>query len=60
MPSSVIREGSNPLFQPQASWSMTSKRAEDNLMVVRNLLEKPIDENTSKAEQKAQVNHDPD
>ena len=46
-------------LQGQASWSLVNKRAEDNLMIVRNLLERPIDENVAKTEQKAQVRNWP-
>ena len=42
-------------MQGQASWSLTSKRAEDNLLILRQLLETPINENVSKSEQKAKV-----
>ena len=43
------------LFLGQSSWSVTDQRSEDNLEMLRTLLERSLDHTSSKSEQKAQV-----
>ncbi len=39
----------------QSSWSTTDERSEENLQLLRSVLEEPIGEGSSRAEQKAQL-----
>jgi hypothetical protein len=43
------------IWQGQATWSVTNERSEENLLLLRHLLELPINDSASKSEQKSQV-----
>lgn len=45
----------HPIPKGQSSWSVTKQRSEDNMKILRNLLELPLNSSTSKAEQKASL-----